>query len=70
MVYYDIEGMLLTSSMQDAQRMADISKEIGLDDAIRGIGVEPTSSDDEKGSGKELFKGADGGKAKEIEAVG
>ena len=59
----------------DTKRMAEISKEIGLDDAIKGIGAggATNSDDDEKGanSGSEsgLFKGGEIGKAKEIESV-
>ena len=56
--------------------MAEISKEIGLDDAIRGIGMGggATSSDDDvdekSGSRSGLFKGGDtSGKAKEIETI-
>ena len=58
--------------------MAAISKEIGLDDAIRGIGMgndrgaASSSSDDEKsGSDSGVFKGAESGKAKakEIESI-
>lgn len=67
----------------DAKRMRDISREIGLDDAIRGIGVDvggggatSSSDEDEKGggggSGSESggFKGEDMARAKEIESVG
>ena len=54
--------------------MAEISKEIGLDDAIRGIGMDKgegaLSSDDEKGgSGSEKGLVKDG-RAKEVEVVG
>lgn len=53
--------------------MSAINKEIGLDDALRGIGAHgerSASSDDEKLSGSESGKGGQIGRANEIEVVG